>query len=303
MEMELPENRTQILERMQNHKLITRTQEGTWTIHSHAALLFANDLRQFDRLGRKALRIIQYASDDRTNTLRELPSHDGYASAYLNAVDQILTLLPSKEVIRGATRTNEPLLPVLAIRELLANALTHQDLTLGGTGPMVEIFRSRIEITNPGSPLVAFDRMIDAPPISRNESLASMMRQMGYCEERGSGWDKIADEIENHQLPPPTIEVANDHTRIVLFAFKPLSQLTKTDRIWAVYLHACLMYCQRKHLTNASLRQRFGIEPHNSATVSRMIADAISAKMLVPFDPSASRKMMRYVPYWVGAGN
>lgn len=45
----------------------------------------------------------------------------------------------------------------------------HQDLSISGTGPVVEIFDNRIEITNAGIPLVNIDRIIDNPPKSRNE--------------------------------------------------------------------------------------------------------------------------------------
>ena len=55
---------------------------------------------------------------------------------------------------------------------------------------MVEIFDTRIEITNPGAPLVDTQRFLGSPPRSRNETLASMMRRIGICEERGSGIEK-----------------------------------------------------------------------------------------------------------------
>ena len=39
------------------------------------------------------------------------------------------------------------------MRELTANALVHQEFSLTGAGPTVEIFDGRIKITNPGEPL------------------------------------------------------------------------------------------------------------------------------------------------------
>ena len=50
---------------------------------------------------------------------------------------------------------------MLAIREIIANALIHQDFFITGTGPTIEIFSNRIEITNPGLPLVDIKRIID----------------------------------------------------------------------------------------------------------------------------------------------
>jgi ATP-dependent DNA helicase RecG len=40
--------------------------------------------------------------------------------------------------------------PEIALRELIANALIHQDFSLTGTGPMIELFDDRIEFSNPG---------------------------------------------------------------------------------------------------------------------------------------------------------
>jgi ATP-dependent DNA helicase RecG len=69
-------------------------------------------------------------------------------------------LLPKNEHIGQALRVEHPLFPELAIRELVANALIHQDMTITGAGPQIEMFTDRIEITNPGAPLVNPDRMI-----------------------------------------------------------------------------------------------------------------------------------------------
>ena len=188
--------------------------------------------------------------------------------------------------------------PELAVRELVANALIHQDFFITGAGPMVEIFDDRIEITNPGVPLVDSQRFVDTPPKSRNEALASLMRRIGICEERGSGWDKVASLTELYQLPAPLIEVTEGHTRVVLFASRPLNKMTKADRIRAVYLHACLRYVNRENLTNTSVRKRFGIEQQNIAAASRLIKEAVDAGLIAPYDATAAPKMMRYIPWW-----
>ncbi len=207
--------------------------------------------------------------------------------------------MASNEVIKEALRRTVPRFPELAVRELVANALIHQDFTVTGTGPMVEIFEDRVEITNPGAPLVDTRRFVDTPPRSRNESFASFMRRIGICEERGSGWDKIVFQSEVYQLPAPLVEVVDNHTRVVLFAPRPLSHMDRADRVRAVYLHACLRYVNREYVTNTSVRGRFSIEEKNSARASRLIAEAVEEGVIAPDDPRASRKLMRYVPWWV----
>lgn len=250
IERPLPPNPGRILETLASDKLICRCDAGGWNITNLGAILFAKKLGSMPGLRRKAMRVIQYRGHDRTETRKEQVGDRGYASGFEGLIGFINGLLPSNEVIKDALRKTVPKFPELAVRELLANALIHQDFTVTGAGPMVEIFEDRIEVTNPGAPLMDTRRFVDTPPRSRNETLASFMRRIGICEERGSGWDKIVSVSELYQLPAPLVEVPNDHTRVVLFAPRPLSKMNRADRVRAVYLHACLRYVGRKYVTN-----------------------------------------------------
>ena len=75
--------------------------------------------------------------------------------------------------------------------------------------------------------------------------------------------------------------------------------MDKEDRIRATYLHSCLKYVQKQHMTNSTLRERFGIEKENSAMISRFIKEALDKKVIKLVDPdSESRKHTKYVPFW-----
>lgn len=297
----LPENRSGILAALEDDKLIAVCDAGGWNITNLGAILFAKHLDDFAVLKRKAMRVIQYRGNSRAAGGKEQVGGKGYASGFEGLIGYVNGLLPSNEVIGQALRKNVPMYPELAVRELVANALIHQDFFMTGVGPMVEIFEDRIEISNPGVPLVATDRFVDTPPRSRNEALASLMRRIGICEERGSGWDKVVDQTEYYQLPAPLAEATDDHTRVVLFAHRPLTKMDKADRIRAVYLHACLRYVNRENMTNTSVRERFGIEPQNSAAASRLIREAVEGGVVLPYDAEAAPKLMRYVPFWAGS--
>lgn len=124
---------------------------------------FSKKLGDFHRLQRKALRVIVYRGTGRTHTLREQEATRGLAAGFENMLGFVNGLLPENEIIGQALRKSVPLFPELAIRELVANAIIHQDFSVTGNGPMVEIFDDRIEITNPGKPLLDPDRF----PINR----------------------------------------------------------------------------------------------------------------------------------------
>ena len=294
----LPENRSGILNALASDDLIRRCDAGGWNMTNLGVVLFAKELRNLPSLRRKAIRVIQYRGRSRIETLREQVGNRGYASGFEGLIQFINGLLPSNEVIEAALRKTVPRFPELAVRELVANALIHQDFTITGAGPMVEIFEDRIEITNPGAPLVDIQRFVDTPPRSRNESLASFMRRIGICEERGSGIDKVVFEVELYRLPAPLFEAPGGFTRTVLFAHKALADMDTAERVQACYLHACLKHVTRDFLTNASLRERFGIKEKNRAVVSRYIREAVDGGMIKPFDEHASRRMMKYVPFW-----
>ena len=187
---------------------------------------------------------------------------------------------------------------MLAIREAIANAIVHQDFFVTGASPIVEIFDGRIEITNPGTPLINIMRIVDNPPKSRNEKLATLMRRLGVCEELGRGWDRMVISCELLQLSAPRIEIYEDSTRVVLSSFVGFSRLTQEDKRWSTYLHACIKFMEGGALSNASLRQRFGLQESSSGSISRLIKLAVSGNLLKPLDANTAPRYMKYVPIW-----
>jgi len=297
-EQPLPTEREKILARLATERMVVRDAAGKWDILNLGAILFARNLDEFKPLSRKAVRIVVYEGKGRLKTVREQVIRKGYAAGFKSVLDQLNALLPRNEVVDHGIRREVPLYPEPAIRELVPNALIHQDFSITGTGPMIEIFSDRLEITNPGEPLVKTERFLDSPPLSRNETLASFMRRLGVCEERGSGVDKIVAETEQHQLPAPLFESPDGFTRAVLFTHRPLRQMDRADRTRACYLHACLRYVERDPMTNSTLRARLGISEPNKAMASRIIADTIKDGLVKPEDPRQGKKYAKYVPFW-----
>lgn len=255
-------------------------------------------LGKFPKLARKATRVVHYDGTSRIKTKREQAGERGYASGFQGLISYITDQLPNSEVIEDGIRMDDLVFPKLAIRELVANALIHQDLTISGAGPMIEIFDDRLEVTNPGEPMIDPLRFIDSAPRSRNERLGAEMRTIGICEERGSGWDKVTFEVEFHQLPPPLVEVKGEQTRVTIFAPKPLTAMDRPERLRAMYQHACLRFVSNQQTNNTTVRKRFGIADRNKALASRIIKEAVEEGLIVAYDPSAGPRSIRYVPFW-----
>lgn len=292
-----PSTRDAVIEKFISEKFVKNTSNG-FIITNLGALLFAKNLQNFDSVKRKAVRVVQYEGKNKLNTIKEHEGKYGYAVGFERMIKYINDLLPTNEIIGQALRDSVNMYPEIAIRELVANAIIHQDFEQRGTGPMIEIFSDRIEISNPGLPLITPNRFIDECQ-SRNEDLAGIMRRFRICEERGSGMDKVVANIEIFQLPAYDAMVQEKHTKVVLYAYQKFADMDKQDRIRACYQHACLKYVMNEKMTNTTLRERFKIADENAAMVSRIIKDTYEAGLIKEEDPeSNSRKFVKYIPIW-----
>ena len=295
----LPDNRIGIFERLTADSLIVKDVGGRWNITNLGAILFANDLNQFESsIARKGVRFTAYEGTNKATTVKyRQDGVKGYATGFEGLVTYINNLLPKNEHIGAAFREEILMYPEIAIREIVANALIHQDMTISGAGPQIELFADRLEIINPGKPLVNTDRMIDLPPRSRNEALAALMRRMNLCEEEGGGLDKVIISVELYQLPPPKFSADENSMQVALYAPREFSKMTVDERIRACYQHAVIMFLDSgQKMKNATLCKRFGIDLKNAAQATKVINATLDKELIKLAD--ADKPRAGYLPIW-----
>ncbi|MBR5332034.1 MAG: putative DNA binding domain-containing protein [Muribaculaceae bacterium] len=292
-----PTNQDGVIERLIIDGLVIK-KEGSYSITNLGGILFAKNLHDFKSLERKIVRVVQYSGNNKIKTILDEEFTQGYAVGFTSLVKFINDLLPRNEVIGDSLREEVRMYPQLAIRELVANSIIHQDFSVSGTATLIEIYNDRIEFSNPGKPLIDPIRFIDEYR-SRNEKLASLMRRMKVCEEKGSGIDKVIFQCEFYQLPAPYFVSSDVHTKVILYAYKQLREMDRNDKIRAVYQHACLKWVSNDFMSNQSLRERFNIDDKNYSMASRLIKDALLAGVIKEVDTdNKSKKYKRYLPYW-----
>ena len=88
-------------------------------------------------------------------------------------------------------RNDTPLLPTVAIREALVNAVAHRDYTIIGSKVQLEVFTDRVQVTSPG----ALPNQLSVAAVrqggrtcSRNEQMANFLLACGFMERRGRGY-------------------------------------------------------------------------------------------------------------------
>ncbi len=294
----LPTEEHQVLQALADSDLITAAESGYWNITNTGAILLATRLQDFQTLKHKAVRLIRYQGNSRVEIELKRTLSKGYA----NGFEELMNLVTESHSIakshgKGSSK-KKSVWSELALRELIANSLIHQDYSTPDSGPLIEVFDDRIEVVNSGLPLVNEQQLVNSSPKTRNHKILSLMRQMNLATETGCGWDRIVADAERCGMPAPLPEIDENTTRVVMLSPRGLTDMDYSTRVWSVYQHACLMFANRDHLTNGSLRQRFGIELKNSAIASRLIKEAVEAKVIVPYQAEIGRKHMRYIPNW-----
>ena len=288
----------EILERLETESLIRKNDAGKWNITNLGAILFARNLSNFGVLmARKGVRLAVYRGDGKTSEVKDKRDGEkGYVLDCDDILDRIYDHVHVREKINDLYREDIPDFSRRAIRELLVNALIHQDFRITGADPQIYMFRNRLQIDNPGESLVAPERMIDSSPRSRNPKLANLMCRMDFCEERGSGVDIVIKE--SYKFPPPEFRVENDSTQVILHGPRDFRQITKVERVRACYQHAVIMHLDGGRMTNATLRDRFGLSGSGSSSVfaSGVIRDAVHEGWIKSLDPGHPRS--GYVPIW-----
>lgn len=294
MKLPMPSDANGIIERLVSENIL-KVDEIGYSVTELGALLFAKHLSDFDSLKRKQVRVIVYKGKNKLETVREQLFDIGYAIGFENIVSWVDGQLPANEEIGQALRSSVKMYPTIAVREIIANMIIHQDFAEQGF-PMIEIYSDRIEISNPGQPIISVERFIDEYN-SRNPMLADLMRRLGVCEELGSGLDKVVSSIEMFQLPPLRFQVQENRTTVTLYAYRRFAELDKSERVQACYQHACLKYVSNDKMTNQSLRARLGIDDKNYPMASRIIKDSIVA-MKIKEDKVENGGGRGYIPYW-----
>ncbi|MDJ0339647.1 ATP-binding protein [Cryobacterium sp. PH31-O1] len=144
-----------------------------------------------------------------------------------DAVRAVLSNLKMRRVSRGAGAADEPEIPVDAVREAIANALTHRDYSDFALGDQVrvEIYPDRLEVWSPGG-IWGGRRVVDlfdGSSRSRNQVLASLLTEVPFpdrdetvCENAGSGILRMAGVLGGMGLPAPRFTATSTSMTVTL---------------------------------------------------------------------------------------
>ena len=281
--------------------IVRKQDNGRFSITNLGALLISRRLRDFPGLRKRVLRVVRFQGKGSIDIVDDQEFNEGYALALPRAEAHIMSSISARDEQVGAFRRVVYEYPRSAVRELLANAVIHQDLTITNSGPLVAIYQNRIEFSNPGASLIPLNKVLNAFPKTRNNRLVGLLRQMDLCEEGGTGWDRVVAACEEAHMMAPCIESSEETgTKVTLYSGSGYERMTRRERMDAAYWHACLMYAQSEAANNSSLRERFGLpsDKKNMVAISRLLRECCDAGLIKEEDGEAGARYRRYVPAW-----
>ena len=133
-----------------------------------------------------------------------------------DAVAWMLTKINVEFIIKHVQREERPELPEEALREAVANAVTHRDYR-STANVHIYVFKDRIEIVSPGGlPVGMTEADLGVKSMPRNPLLFGMLYRMGVVENIGSSIKRIHELCRKHGVAQPTID-ASEHWVTVTF--------------------------------------------------------------------------------------
>ena len=281
-------------------KLLHRVDEDEFIPTNLAVQVCAKDFSLLPSYERFAVRLVEYKGTTKMSARRDKTFNHGYSLSLDRIVSTLIDWLPYTEKISRASVICESLIPEIAIREIVANAIIHRDYNVTNAYILIELFTDRVEISNPGGllPEITIDRLIDHPSRTRNEVLSDLMRKLHFAEERGSGIDKavMAMEINGH----PSIKFFDgvDFFKAIMFVGKTFDKMTKEQKLNAIFQHACINDVIARKTTGRSIRERFKLGRNDSNKVYKLIDEAVALGKIRLANPADNRKDHYYLPYW-----
>jgi len=174
----------------------------------YGVLAFGKDPQRYRRTRNFRIECVAYAGDDRAGEVLQVANAAGRIDEQVDRAVGWFLGLGHFESYRSLVREDRYLLPRRAIREALANAVTHRDYAITGSQILLEVFEHRVDVTSPGAlpNHMTVERVrAGANPRSRNESMAHYMAAMGFMEQRGRGWLIMRSEMREFNETEPEL--------------------------------------------------------------------------------------------------
>jgi ATP-dependent DNA helicase RecG len=199
------------------------------------------------------------------------------------ATETVAGELGHELVVLGLQRHEIPRLPVVVLREAIANAVAHRSYEMSGTAIRIEMRPDEVRITSPGSfPEPVTEENLRTAQAARNLNVIRVLRQAGLAEDAGRGIDVMVDSMRSELLDAPRFR---DRGHAVEVSLPVRSAVTPQERAWVREVEArgliepadrlALVHAARgETLTNARVRELLAVDSSEARNSLHRLRDA-----------------------------
>lgn len=186
------------------------------------------------RLGKAYAEVLRYPDDTTVDYDRRREFVGPVHAVLQSAVAEVIDELGAELVVLGTERYELPRLPVVVVREAIANALGHRSYETSGTAVRIELRPTAVIIRSPGGlPEPVTVENIRETNAARNQTVLHMLRMLRLAEDAGRGVDVMQDTMAAEMLDPPRFF---DHGYEVVVELPIRSAVAPAERAWVMEL-------------------------------------------------------------------
>lgn len=182
---------------------------GTFHPTLYGLMAFGKEPQRYPQTGNFRIECVAYYGEDRASDVLQVADGRGTLDEQARRSVGWFLGLGRFESYEGLVRTDRWLLPEVAIREALVNAVVHRDYAITGSKVLLEVFSDRVDVSSPGSlpnHMSVESVRAGGVPRSRNELMANYMVVRRLMEQRGRGWPIMRRAMREFNGTEPELE-------------------------------------------------------------------------------------------------
>jgi ATP-dependent DNA helicase RecG len=181
-------------------------------------LVTGKDSRQF--IPGFYLQFIRFDGDELTDPIKTQKEISGSLARMLRSIDEILAsqISISSDITTQSVELNQPDYPIVALQQLIRNAVMHRAYENTHAPVRISWFRDRIEIQSPGGAFGQVNSNNFGTGITdyRNPHLAEAMKNLGYVQRFGIGIATAQKQLEKNGNPPAEFIVDDSYVLVMI---------------------------------------------------------------------------------------
>lgn len=190
---------------------VAQRAEGRLVLNNAGVLFFAREPIRFQK--HAVVDCLLFQGTDKVDIMDRKEQKGNLMENVKQAIIFLKQHLSVRYEIKGLKRKELLEIPENALRESVLNAVMHRDYNFDSAWVSIEIYRDRVEISDPGGlpPGMKFEDL-GKKSVHRNKTISDLFHRLGDIEKAGSGINRMNEELKKAGLPDLRIAITGFYT-------------------------------------------------------------------------------------------